>query len=69
MSDVDKRNTPMELLNPMFQLELEFLASDKADDRALARAFHPDMIVTSLRYCPIAASGRAWRASLPCCGR
>lgn len=45
MNDADDRHAPMELLERMFEVELDFLNSDKTDIRELARAFHADVVV------------------------
>ncbi|MBB4477848.1 nuclear transport factor 2 family protein [Rhizobium etli] len=45
MKGASDRNTAMQLLELMFQVELDFLNSDKTDAEALARAFHPDVVV------------------------
>ena len=45
MKGASDRNTAMQLLERMFQVELDFLNSDKTDAEALARAFHPDVVV------------------------
>lgn len=40
-----ERTNPMHLLERMFEVELEFLKSDKKDVQMLSNAFHRDVIV------------------------
>jgi ketosteroid isomerase-like protein len=41
----DRRRTALQLLERMFQVELQCLRADSGDVEALASAFHPDVVV------------------------